>query len=277
MSKAKIIGISLIILGLVIVTSISISRFISSRRHSAGLKVDTTPPSLVFVDDVQVGRTPISEVYAEGEVNLKIVPDSTSSAISPFATKVRLTSNTYTSIKRDFGESDSVSAGEVVSLHKISDQSSSINIISTSPESTSVVVDGRPQGFTPLPIATITPGDHEIELSSPGYLRRSITVKAVSGYQLTIIAKLAAIPTVLIPTPTPTLAVKSSHVVIQSTPTGFLRVRSAPSVSASELGQIKPGESYAVIKSQPGWFLIQAKLDSTASGWISSQYAKVYE
>jgi uncharacterized protein YgiM (DUF1202 family) len=56
------------------------------------------------------------------------------------------------------------------------------------------------------------------------------------------------------------------------TPTGFLRVRDQASLNGAEIGQVKPGETYALLDEQTGWY--QIKLTNGKTGWISSQYAQ---
>lgn len=57
---------------------------------------------------------------------------------------------------------------------------------------------------------------------------------------------------------------------IASTPTGWLRVRSAPNLSGAEVGRVSPGETYAILDESNGWFKIS--VDGT-EGLISGDYA----
>src|SRR3990167_1075625 len=150
MSTQKIIALSLIFLGIGIVTTLAIIALINSNRPTAGLKVETTPPSTVFVDGKQIGLTPVDVHLRPGEVAVKLIPNSSTGSISSYETKVRLTNSVYTVIHREFGSSDSVSAGETISLLPQSGKLTSLAIISSSPDSASVTLDGQPQGFTPL-------------------------------------------------------------------------------------------------------------------------------
>ncbi|OGC93096.1 hypothetical protein A3D85_02270 [Candidatus Amesbacteria bacterium RIFCSPHIGHO2_02_FULL_47_9] len=279
----KVIAIILVISGLLIAGSFGIYRYYHAIQADAGLKVESTPPSQVFINNQLVGNTPIDKVLPAGEVTIKLIPDSTSSAISAYQTKIQLTPQTYTVIKRDFGDSDSLTAGETVSLLPQSTGKTSLSIVTSYPVSASVTVDDQPQGFTPLSLADIAPGDRKIVISAPGYSSRVIYVKAVTGYKLAVSAKLKESPLAkldLFPRPSPVLATASaslespdSFVTVLDTPTGFLRVRSGPGLNKSEIGQIKPGEKYPLLSASSDWYQIQVKLESTSSGWISSQYA----
>lgn len=64
-------------------------------------------------------------------------------------------------------------------------------------------------------------------------------------------------------------------VKILKTPTGWLRVRTEPSVAASEAAKIKPNEEYPLLEEQEDWFKIQYNEDGEEKeGWISSQYGQ---
>ena len=60
-------------------------------------------------------------------------------------------------------------------------------------------------------------------------------------------------------------------VVINKTPTGWLRVRNAP--QGEEVGKVYPGDSFDLIDKSEDWFLIEISADE--KGWISSQFATI--
>ena len=283
MGKTRVIGFSLVVAGLALAIGFGVYTWFRSRQPTAGLKVYSLPQALVFIDNVQIGQTPLEKLFPPGEVTIKIIPD-TLSKISPYQAKIRLTANTYTVIRRDFGDSDVQSAGEITSLLKESGPQASLSVVTSYPDSASVSLDGQPQGFTPLLISPVSPGDHQITLSAPGFTDRAIAAQAIAGYRLTLTVKLAGLPApvVSLPTPNPAAATASAtparpFVTILDTPTGFLRVRSSPSRTGTEVGQVKPEESYPLLSSESGWYLIKVNLEATSSGWISSQYAKAFE
>jgi hypothetical protein len=86
-----------------------------------------------------------------------------------------------------------------------------------------------------------------------------------------------ATPTItLITSPKPTQPdPEKPYIIIKDTPTGFLRVRSEPSTTASEIGRVNPGEKYAIADTQNGWYKIV--YNGTDEGWISGQYAEKVE
>ena len=81
-------------------------------------------------------------------------------------------------------------------------------------------------------------------------------------------------PTSTLATSSPTHATSTAPVLelkINSTPTGYLNVRSAPSSSGKIIGQVHPGEIYTYTATKPGWYFIN--IPELDSGWISAQYA----
>ena len=302
MFNKKVISFILIVIGVLIVVGFSLFSYLQRRDPAAGLKVETNVPAIVFVDKNQVGRTPLDKIFTQGEVTVKLIPDSTSSALASFQTKVQLTNKTYTLIHRDFAATESDSAGDIISVHTSEDKKTSLTVLSTYPDRASVTVDGQPQGNTPLVLPQIAAGDHTIVVTSPGFKPRTVVAKAIEGFRLQVSVKLAS-DTASTPTPTATSSASISgtpapttkttpspttqnaqptppqkpYVKIGSTPTGFLRVRSRPSSAGSELGQVTPGEMFPLLDSESGWYLITVDLDATSSGWISSQYATKYE
>jgi hypothetical protein len=273
----------LIFLGIGLVAGIIVAQFIKAQKPTAGLKIETTPPVLVFIDNVSQGNSPFDKLLPPGEVTVKLVPEDGNS----FQTKVRLTDRVYTVLKREFDRTTTTSSGETITLVPQPGKSASVTIVTSDPDSASVTIDGEPQGFTPLTLNSISASDHQIGITAPGYKPRTINAKSMDGYILQISAQLVS--TGLVPTPTikvsdstPSATPKvtttppkaSSTVKITSTPTGFLRVRSAPNRNSSEVGRVVPGEIYTVLDSLSGWYLIKVELSATSSGWISSEYAQ---
>ncbi len=71
-----------------------------------------------------------------------------------------------------------------------------------------------------------------------------------------------------------TATVEKPYIEILDTPTGFLRVRSEPSTTASESGRVNPKEKYPLLDEKSGWYKIKL---STGEGWISGRYAQKFE
>lgn len=241
---------------------------------SAGVVIETVPAASVFIDGQQVGRTPYREVYKPGEIVVKLIPESADTPLAPYETKVSLASRIETVIRREFGATDESSSGDIVSYERVGGRTIGLSVVSI-PDGAQVSVDGTVRGFVPYKTSTITAGEHQVVVSSPGYIERSLTVKTVRGYKVTAVIKLApsAEPEVKGEEDVKEEAVQEL-VEILSTPTGFLRVRSGPSTANEEVAQVKPGERYPLLEedAESGWFKIEYEKDK--EGWVSNQYAK---
>lgn len=279
----SIFGLFGVVAGLVVTYQVKLN------QPTAGLLVETNTRTLVFLDNKQIGTTPLDQKLPPGEVLLKLIPEASTLSAQAFQTKIKLTDNVYTLVRRDFSVSEQSSAGETVMLVPVGGESSPLSIVSD-PDSASVIVDNQPQGFTPLNLDTLTAGVHQLDISAPGYAPRSVSIKAVSGYKLQIISKLAADgKSVSLPSPadfgssaaaTASASVSAtssaSFVKVLSTPTGFLRVRQKPTTGALEVARVEPGDRLPLLETQTGWYRIS--LDSaaaTSSGWISSEFASL--
>src|SRR3989344_2615275 len=137
------------------------------------------------------------------EVVVKLIPDSSDQSLATYQTKVRLADKVYSVIRRDFGKSDADSAGEIVTLQPQSSRTPSLAVITSTPDSASVTLDGEPQGFTPLLVPSLAEGDHQITVSAPGFTPRTISAQATANYKLTLNVKLGALPLAQTPSPTP--------------------------------------------------------------------------
>ena len=63
-----------------------------------------------------------------------------------------------------------------------------------------------------------------------------------------------------------------SSILIKDTPTGFLRVREEPAITASEEARVKPGDQFDLLEENSGWFKIE--YEKGKQGWVYSQYAE---
>jgi uncharacterized protein YgiM (DUF1202 family) len=104
-------------------------------------------------------------------------------------------------------------------------------------------------------------------------------LKTQAGYRLSLFVKLAK-ATEPAATPSPAPIIKTL-VQILATPTGFLRVRTAPGTAGEEIAQVKPGSLYPFIDDDvaTGWVEIQYEapapgLPNGIKGWVSGQYVK---
>jgi uncharacterized protein YgiM (DUF1202 family) len=60
-------------------------------------------------------------------------------------------------------------------------------------------------------------------------------------------------------------------VMIEDTPTGWLRVRKTP--SGMEIAKVDPGESFTLVDESTGWY--QIELNDGTLGWVSKEYSSL--
>lgn len=234
--------------------------------------VDASPRSQVYVNGQLVGTTPFEGRFVTGEATIRLLPESLGIALSPYETRVALTPGVKTIVRRFFGPTEEESGGEVLSFEKYGGEEASISVV-TIPDSAQIKIDGTPRGFAPVKIPRIAPGEHTLSIVATGYLSSTFSVMAQKGYQLTVVSKLGRDPNPsTIPSPSPTPAPKKTLVILD-TPTGFLRVRTEPAKTASEIGQVKPGADYAVLGSENGWYKIEYQ--GGKEGWVSGEFVKI--
>jgi hypothetical protein len=250
------------------------------RPKNAGLLIQTTPSATVIIDGVQVGKTPYEVVREPSDLVIKLVPDKTDKQLKNYETKITLSSGIKTIINREFGESDEVSSGSLVSFEKIGGNETEMAVISI-PDEASIAIDGQVRGFAPYKISTITQGEHQLTVSKTGYQEKTFSIKIINGYKLIVSVQLALSD---LPAEEPEVSPeveKKVMVEILPTPNGFLRVRSAAAIDSSEIARVNSGDQFLLVQEEADWFEIEYQPEtSTASaklGWISDQYAKKIE
>lgn len=262
------------------------------KTNKAVLKLQSNPEATLFINNQHVGKTPYEEYVTPGEYTLKLIPDSTLDQIVSWEGKVTLTTGLLTYINRELGDKELTSAGEILQLEKISGNKAEVVVVST-PDGATVTLDGTEKGATPLIIDAISTGEHELTVSALGSVSRTVRIRATNGYKLTASFQLAISDTALpLSSPSPSASASASpksspkpsstphiptkpYVKILDTPTGFLRVRQAPSTAATESARVKPGEYYPFKDEQNEWFKIE--YEAGKLGWISSKYAQKFE
>lgn len=256
------------------------------KKAEAGLQVNSIPASTVFLDEKHVGKTPFKEEkLSPGEVTLRLVPEETTFALSPWETKIKLVNGAMTIVNQEFGETEEASAGEVMTLEKIADRKTASLAVISLPDSAMVRIGGETKGFTPFSLEKLDGGEYQISVTASGYKERSVRANLRPEYKLILNVKLAKETEVSeaevtgTPTPSPGAPTPTSpprpYVLIKDTPTGWLRVRMEPTTTATEAAKVNPGEKYPLLDEESGWYKIEYEADK--EGWISGQYAEKYE
>lgn len=238
------------------------------RPKTAGILVETNVEAQVFVDGKRLGRTPLDTTLSPHEVVVRIVPNSQFLA---YETKVNLSAGIKTIVRRNFGLTEAVSSGQIISFEKVSDTAGVISVV-TDPDGGRVFLDGRPVGFAPLKLAKIMAGNHKITIEYPGFGQNSFNIKTVDGYKLTAVVKLAQADTA-------TLGVQTQQVLPQvevlKTTSGFLSARETPSTASNEVGKVIDEQKYNLISKSADSEWYEIDLGGGKSGWISALYATV--
>lgn len=280
MEKKKIFIIifsGLALLGLIVVLKVFV--FGPSISANAALKIDSWPRSTVFLDDKEMGQTPFNqEKMTAGELKIKLVPIGNFNNITPWETKVKISNGVLTYVSREIGTTNEESAGYILTMEPLASNKSAEIAVVSDPDGASINLDGIDSGKTSAILKDVTSGDHTLVITSSNYADQTARIRVVAGYRINVILKLRKLffqkeAPIIRPT-SDLIATNSSqlikpYVVINQTPTGFLRVRINPDPMASISGQVYPGEKYPLQEEINNWTRIKL---ATMSGWVSDQY-----
>lgn len=248
------------------------------------LQVTATPKSKVYLNNKLIGQTPLcacegKDMLEPGEYTIRLVP--LQQDLTPYEEKITIAPLVLSVMDRTFGKGG-FSQGKTITLTKIEDNNKVELSIVSFPDDVQVFIDQSFLGKTPISSKDITASDHELKFVKDGYIEKIIRIRTVAGYKLSVIASLGVLADLKQKaTEEASLQATSSAVtlvstiVILNTPTGFLRVRTDPSINASESARVKPGEKFELLDEKDGFFEIKL-LDGT-TGWISDLYAKKEE
>lgn len=227
-----------------------------------GLKITAFPDATVYLNGLEVGKTPYREDNLKiGEYLVKLVsPDST------WQGRINLNKGTLSVINRSLTPTTASSSGESLVL----DNGSGV-IITSSPSDSGVEIDGKYLGQTPLSLSLLSPGAHSFNISHDSYLTRKVDVVLPANLSLHINVDLSLSEIKENKVVAPTVEVVKK-VVIKQTPLGYLRLREKPSISSKEVAQVSAGEELVVISEVTGW--IQVRRKDNVEGYVSAQYAQ---
>jgi hypothetical protein len=255
--------------------------FMDTRSGKGALQVTSVPKSKVYVDGRLVGTTPVclcdsAQMLDVKEYTVKLAPED--SRFKPFENKIDINKSTLTAVDRTFDER-AESDGSIISLSPLGSKEDIEILVVSFPDKANVFLDNNAVGITPLHLKNISQSDHDLKIIKKGYKDKAVKVKTTSGFKLTSIAFLGIDPGFSKPkeaSPSASAAEEPEKVLIQDTPTGFLRVREESSISSLEITQVSPGEEYELLSEEEGWFEIKivSEEQEDVTGWISSSYAE---
>ena len=261
----------IIALVLVMVLAISAAGVVGYKllkSQKAKISVESNPSAIVYIAGEEVGKTPYEGIWEAGEVIVKLVPGD---PLVPYETKVNLLADRQTLIKRDFGSSEEVSGGQVISYEKVGANETSLSLLST-PDYAQVLIDGNIRGFSPIMNYSVSSDTHQVVVTKIGYLDNTFEVSTQKGYKAVVVVKLIATGE---PVASPTPASTTIYVQILDTPSGFLRVRAEGSTTSNEIARVKPGDKLLFVSqdAKGEWYQV-VYAEGDKKGWIFSQFAK---
>lgn len=231
-------------------------------QTKAGIRVTSTPPSTVFINGIEVGKT----LYEDDSLKVGKYQVELRSEKGQWKGLVELVGGRITLVNRELSPTAATSSGEVLVLNEGRGV-----VITSSPSEAEVEIDGKSYGKTPLSIYDLPDGDHVFLLSAEGYLKRSIQAKLPEKMSLHLDVDLALSEVSLVNSSVVPV-VSEQKLVVKDTPVGFLRVRDKPSLSGKELGKASPGDSLIMLEDLSGWYKI--KLDDGTEGYVSASYVR---
>ncbi len=257
--------------------------FFDKTSQYGELKVNSSPEATLFIDNVDIGKTPFDSRYKIGDYTLKLIPEGIASNTATWQGKVTVYKNSLTYVNRELGTTDLTSAGEIFYPTKMNNagQSGTGEIaIDTDPNGAIVKLDNDEKGVASMVLQDVPKGTHEINVYLPGFFPRTEKINVVEGYRTNATFKLAVDLSQKQATPAANLNTQTSNkpnkilytVKIKDTPTGFLRVRDDASISASEEAQVKPGQTFDVLEEKNNWYRIS--YEPNKEGWISVEYTE---
>ncbi len=269
--------------------------YLSQSKQEGRIQILSSPNANVIIDGKALGKTPFESVLPKGQYSIKLVADSIEASDSAsWEGTVAVEADASTFVSREIGVNDITSSGVIMTVQPIDTKSAKKNTgqieVQTQPDGSIVYLDDEEQGIAPLVALDVEGGDHELSVFSPGFFRRSQRIKIEPGYKILAHYKLAVDPShkkvekkpkseiasdeASLTTPTPVVSTRPLlSISINTTDTGWLRVRYEPTLSASEAAKVEPGDRFDVLEEKTGWYKIEYAKGQT--GWISTQYTTI--
>lgn len=288
--KKKLILVFILIIGFI---AFIVYRYVYIKKTNVygRLKVTSSPVTSVFLNNLAIGKTPYEDRIVEGEYILKLIPEGNATQTATWQDKIQIYKNTLTAVSRELGSNDLQSSGYILTTKKIVGKNGMRDRgeieVETQPLGSIVYLDNDEKGVSPLILENIPTGDHEISVFSPGFFRRTEKINIIGGFRVLAKFKLAVDQSQVKidesidkkideEKASKEAEIKKSEknkttVTVRDTPTGWLRVRSEPSINASETARVNPKNVFDLLEEQKGWYKIEYATGSF--GWISSEYA----
>ncbi|GEM_PF-1346945 len=241
---------------------------IGQNRTKAEVRIESEPDADVYINGKHVGVTPVTYESEILKPILKVVPKDKSIGHLPYETALSLTPQTKTIVRRKFNVNAALSTTQVLALKKSPFNEAFINIV-TNPESAAIFINNEYAGNSPLHISKPAQ-TYSIQLVHDGYQALHLSLKAITGYEVTAYVDLGKMEPKDVKAPN-----RTQVVTILTTPTGFLNVHEGPQENSPQIARIAPGREYPFegYSAKSDW--LQILLNASQSGWVSSRYATV--
>lgn len=238
-------------------------------KSRAGLRITTSEPAKILIDGKEMGSSPFEDqnlTAGKFLITVKLISEASPSGKISWQGYVDLYPGTLTVLNRELANFSTAQSGELITLG----QGKGVTVVSI-PTDAEVIIDGKSRGRSPLSLRDISEGEHLFIINKDGYLKRNIKPTIVDGFNLTLSVDLAISEIDL--TRNPTIPISATaRVVVKSTPTGFLRVRSLPNADSNEVSRVKPGETLTLLEEVPNWNRV--RLSDGKEGYVSSSYTE---
>ncbi len=252
--------------------------FINRDNGRGALQISSNKPAQVFLSNKFVGKSPLClcdlpRLIKNGDYDVKLIPLET--GFNTTSQKVTIYDGALTYLDVAFDKNNAASSESLITLEPIDDKKDAQVLVISFPDKAQVYLDSVLKGTTPILLKNITASDHEIKLLKEGYGPKDLRIKTILGKRLNATITLGIKKDISSPnvsTASPSAAPPANKVLILSTPTGFLRVRSEPSATSNQVGTVSPGNVLSLVSESEGWYQIQ--LPNGQSGWVSSDYAQ---
>ncbi|MGB3019718.1 MAG: hypothetical protein WBB58_00695, partial [Microgenomates group bacterium] len=93
--------------------------FFNGQTELGEIRVVSTPQSVVYLDQIQIGNTPVRQKMKVGEYLIKLIPNKEASQSATWQGKIKVYKNAVTYVGRVLGNSDISTAGEISTLTKM--------------------------------------------------------------------------------------------------------------------------------------------------------------
>lgn len=276
----------LLILFFLFIVFVLVRFFILDKKNQYGqLRIISSPTAAIFVNNLAIGKTPFYDKYPVGEYILKLIPEGIATNTASWQGKINVYNNALTFVNQELGSSDTSTAGEILTITKMEKKPAVKNTgeiyVETEPQGAIVYLNNEEKGTASLILENVFPGDQEISVFLPGFLRRTRKINVEPGYRVNAYFKLAIDPnakklledkdSLKEKQATAEAEEKKEIVVVKETPTGWLRVREEPSITASEAAKVNPGDEFELLEEKNNWYKIE--YEKGKFGWISAEYA----